>query len=138
MAGTMETPLINSVDPKSKREAPAILSIPIMATHKPITPPIHPFNGMSVVTIDPQINTPNSANIKYSGLLNIKATLVIGGAIMESARIPMNVPRMEAALVILMAVSAFPCFASGFPSNAVAAAEAVPGMFKRMADILPP
>jgi len=48
------------------------------------------------------------------------------------------VPKKEAVLVIPMAKFALPCRAKGYPSRAVAAADPVPGIFRRIAVIEPP
>lgn len=90
--------------PKSNRDAPWRVSIPIWAMSRPIRPPIQPFRGMSLVTMEPQISTPNRASIKYSGLVNFRAMLVRGGAMRARARMPMKVPMMEARRVTLLQV----------------------------------
>ena len=82
--------------------------------------------------------TPNNASMKYSGLVNLSAIDVNGGAINASASTPINVPIIDAVLVTEIANLALPRSANGCPSNAVAAADAVPGMFSRIADMEPP
>ncbi len=93
---------------------------------------------MSAFTIEPHIRIPNIASKKYSAEANLSAMSVIGLAINVRANTPIKVPITEAARVTLIASSARPCFAKILPSSAVAAAEAVPGIFKRIADIEPP
>ena len=93
---------------------------------------------ISAFTIEPHIKIPKIANKKYSAEANFKAIAVIGLAIKASAKTPINVPMIEAVLVTLIASSALPCLAKILPSSAVAAADAVPGIFNKIADIEPP
>jgi hypothetical protein len=92
----------------------------------------------SLVTMLPHISTPNTASRKYSTALNCRAILDNWGAMSARASTPIRVPIMDADLVTFIASAALPRLANRFPSMAVAAAEAVPGMFSRMAEMEPP
>ena len=62
----------------------------------------------------------------------------MGWAMMTRMMLEKRQPKQELNRAPLMALRALPCFARAYPSVTVAAAETVPGVPMRMADIEPP
>ena len=100
-------------------------------------PAVIPFKKFSedILAI---IVSPNNANEKYSGALNLSANLARYGEIVTNAKQLINQPITEAIVEALRAFAACPFFTKGYPSKHVAAEAGVPGVFKSIADIEPP
>jgi hypothetical protein len=81
--------------------------------------------------------SPKNASAKYSGDRNASATLAISGASSVRRTTLVAPPTNDATVAIPMALPAWPCFASGKPSNTVAAALGVPGVRMSIAGIDP-
>ena len=76
---------------------------------------------------------PKSASRKNSNEVNCRAMAEIIGERSTTNIIPINVPIADAVVVSPRARPACPLQASGYPSKAVAAEAAVPGIFTRIA-----
>ena len=81
---------------------------------------------------------PKKARRKNSKEVNCKAKYDIMGEMLTTKIMLKAVPIAEAVVVRPMALPASPLQAKGYPSNAVAAAAAVPGMLIRMDAYDPP
>ncbi|MPM94493.1 hypothetical protein SDC9_141639 [bioreactor metagenome] len=90
-------------------------------------PEIVPFN-MDFSEIEKMTVNPNNAREKYSAELNFNAQEEIIGERKIMITALMVPPIKEAITAIPKAFPAFPCCASGYPSNTVAAAPGVPGV----------
>ncbi|MNP32970.1 hypothetical protein D3C76_1261780 [compost metagenome] len=75
---------------------------------------------------------------KYSCGPKLRASSARIGAMNISAAILKIVPRNENTTPIPRALTPWPCFISGQPSNVVAMEAGVPGMLSNIADISPP
>ena len=112
-------------------------SKPTVMMMSPMTPEISPF----ITDFCPKLQikvSPNSTIEKSSGAPKRRATLAIRGAANTRQVRPKIPPKNEALTATPSASPARPFCAMACPSIAVADAEGVPGMFKRMADKEPP
>ena len=81
---------------------------------------------------------PKTANITVSCVLNFKEKFASAGAIVRSAINPMIVPQKEAVADSIRASVPWPSRAIACPSHPVAAADGVPGVLTRIAEMEPP
>jgi len=82
--------------------------------------------------------SPNIIRAKYSSGPNLRANLANCGAINIKQKVEIIPPVAEAIVATPIAFPASPFWDKGYPSSTVAAAEGVPGIERRIADIDPP
>ena len=103
----------------------------------PKAPPARPFVRLPVDK-EAISDSPKTDSQKYSIGPNASATFDNGGASSKSAKAPTKPPKTDAKQANATAKSPSPFFAIGYPSNVVAIAEGVPGVFSKMAAYAPP
>ena len=130
-------PLSRSVIPKIKRLVPLMGSIPTQETSNPSIPAISPLIWFLPLMLE-MIVRPNRASAKNSGAAKLRAKLEIFFATRISTSALTTPPKTEAFSAMSSAVPAFPAWARGYPSSAVAAEAAVPGVLIRIAVMEPP
>ena len=88
-------PPIRYTDPKVKRFTPPMPSTPMVASSRPMTPPMTPL--MTDLPVRPAtMLMPNTASAKYSCALNFRATLASRGAKMHRQMALNRPPNREA------------------------------------------
>ena len=117
--------------------SPELMSVPTQPSIRPSTTMAIPLAGDPWLTAD-AASSPSSITAKYSAGPKASVTCTRTGAKAVSATIPIEAPTKEAAVVMNNATPALPCWAIGYPSRQVTAAEGVPGRLSRIEAIEPP
>lgn len=135
--GRRGNPVIRLGILKEKRAYPVIGSSPIVAIRRPKKPAINPLTSDFPETLAIMVR-PNIIRAKYSSGPNLRANRANCGAINIKQKVEIIPPVVDAIVAIPIAFPASPFWANGYPSSTVAAADGVPGIEIRIADIDPP
>ncbi len=110
------------------------MSRPTQARKSPKNPAIQPLMTKSGLVSVPEMIIPKKARRKNSKEVNWSAKKDIIGEMQTRNSMLMIVPMADDVVVKPMALPPSPLRARGYPSRAVAAEAAVPGIFIRMAE----
>jgi len=127
----------SSIDPNVSRGQPDKGSKPIVVIINPNIPEIKPFKIDFPETVI-MMPRPKKAKAKNSGGPNFKAILAICGEQKVIIKALINPPKKDAMVAMPIAFPANPFLPITYPSNTVAAAEGVPGIPIKIAEIDPP
>ncbi|MNG09365.1 hypothetical protein D3C84_927840 [compost metagenome] len=137
MTVSMAKPPLRLGRSKVKRRMASTGAIPTVEKAKPRAPANKPLTSEPVDSVAINVSE-KIAMEKYSCGPKLRASSARIGAMNISAAILKIVPRNENTTPIPRALTPWPCFISGQPSNVVAMEAGVPGMLSNIADISPP
>jgi len=123
--------------PNVKRVSPPIGATPMVPKNIPRVPPSSPLNRDPPDRLAIRVR-PNIATQKNSAEPNRIESLAKGGERSKRNKTPAMPPMTEEIVARLMASTARPVFAIGYPSKAVAMDDGVPGVLTRIAAKEPP
>ena len=135
--GRVSNPAIRLEEPKVKRAVPSIGAMPTSVNIRPNKPASSPSSILPEERIATIVNAKKQIP-KFSAGVNFNATSASKGA--QNVRIMKEKmePIAENTMPSPSAFIASPFFAIGCPSKQVAIDDAVPGIFRRIAEIKPP